>query len=279
MKLVHDGEGKSKCKRKRVIGGNGENNEECPAQLVRRRLADILSPCKAVAGDQPRQEMDGCLTVNSDGRSGGLAMLWMEGIDVAIQNYYSHHIDSLISFVDVLGRVERSVREDLIMVGDFNAIANDDKKEGGRRKSRVSMKEFCDVLEELCLVDVKTTKGWFTWVNNREGNTMVKERLDRKLVTWIDNLIDNMNNESNANMLKQARIKLDHLYAKEEFYWAQRSRIKWLKEGDMNTHFFHSLKNGPNEGFVIKLDMSKAYDCIDWNFLEGFMKGLGFTKP
>ncbi|PPS05462.1 hypothetical protein GOBAR_AA15201 [Gossypium barbadense] len=79
-----------------VIGGNGENNEESPAQLVKRRLADILSPCKAVAGDQPRQEMDGCLTVNSDGRSGGLAMLWMKGIDVAIQNYYSHHIDSLV---------------------------------------------------------------------------------------------------------------------------------------------------------------------------------------
>ncbi|KAA3461966.1 reverse transcriptase [Gossypium australe] len=167
------------------------------------------------------------------------------------------------------------------------------------------MEEFCDVMEELSLVNVKTTKGWFTWVNNREGNNMVKERLDRYLISanaidnfsfvetnmsdhdvimldtlghkprenfraprllfkydlcwakekdaknvikaaWngnnmntleklekIDNLIDGSNRESKANMLKTSRIKLGHLYAKEE------SRIRWLKEGDKNTHFFY----------------------------------------
>ncbi|PPD85389.1 hypothetical protein GOBAR_DD17675 [Gossypium barbadense] len=134
MKLVHDGGGKLKCKRKRVRGGNGENNEESLAQLVRRRLENILSPCKA-------------------------------------------------SFRDVLRRVERSVGEDCIVGWDFNAIAKDAKKKGGRRKSRVSMEEFCDVLEELSLVNVKTTKGWFTWANNREGNNMVKETLDRFLIS------------------------------------------------------------------------------------------------
>ncbi|MBA0707726.1 hypothetical protein Golax_019747 [Gossypium laxum] len=55
-KLAHDGGGKMRCKRKRVKGSNGENNEESPSRLVRRKLAENISPCKTVAGDQPRQE-------------------------------------------------------------------------------------------------------------------------------------------------------------------------------------------------------------------------------
>ncbi|KAK5839684.1 hypothetical protein PVK06_008510 [Gossypium arboreum] len=51
------------------------------------------------------------------------------------------------------------------------------------------MDEFRDVMEELSFVDIKTEKGWFTWVNTREGNAMVKERLDRLLISAND--VDN----------------------------------------------------------------------------------------
>ncbi|MBA0630594.1 hypothetical protein Godav_002673 [Gossypium davidsonii] len=180
-------------------------------------------------------------------RSGGLMMLWKEGVDVAIQNYSSHHIDSLVS------------------IENHSSL----EKEGGRRKSRVTMEEFRDVIEELTLVDIKTDKGLFTLVNNREGNNMVKERLDtflifanaeakdiikkaqscnemniieklekvmvelgrwqhgrysrmknqiRELVARIDKLIDVPNSDCNVDMLKTTYFKLGHLYAKEECY-------------------------------------------------------------
>ena len=34
--------------------------------------------------------------------------------------------------------------------------------------------------------------------------------------------------------------KLDELLQKQEIYWAQRSRINWMKHGDRNTKFFHA---------------------------------------
>ncbi|KAG8497230.1 hypothetical protein CXB51_008424 [Gossypium anomalum] len=95
--------------------------------------------------------MDGCLTVDAIGKSGGLALLWRKGTR-----------------------------------GDFNAILNNSEKEGGRRKSKVLMDDFSKVVDELSLIDLKTINGWFTWVNNREGDALVKERLDHFMISAND---------------------------------------------------------------------------------------------
>ncbi|KAG8493182.1 hypothetical protein CXB51_010592 [Gossypium anomalum] len=41
-------------------------------------------------------------------------------------------------------------------------------------------------------------------------------------------------------------------------------------------HYLRSSKNGPNKGCVVKLDMSKAYDRVEWSFLEKVMLKMGF---
>lgn len=41
------------------------------------------------------------------------------------------------------------------------------------------------------------------------------------------------------NEVKILREEIDNLWRKEERYWGQRSRVKWLKWVDKNSIFFH----------------------------------------
>ncbi|TYH28589.1 hypothetical protein ES288_A02G155300v1 [Gossypium darwinii] len=140
--------------------------------------------------------MEGCLAVDSEGKS----------VNVLIQNYSKFHIDSLVRLkddevfrfigfygqtdpssrqqaCDMLRRVNDKVNEGWIVVGGFNAILNDSEKEGGHRKPKILMEDLCTTLEELKLTDVKPCNGWFMWTNNREGDRLVKERLEKFVVS------------------------------------------------------------------------------------------------
>ena len=41
-------------------------------------------------------------------------------------------------------------------------------------------------------------------------------------------------------------------------------------------HFMHSQKKGKKGSLALNLDISKAYDRVEWNFLQGIMTKLGF---
>ncbi|XP_068336635.1 uncharacterized protein [Pyrus communis] len=44
----------------------------------------------------------------------------------------------------------------------------------------------------------------------------------------------------NFDEIREISRQIDELRLQEENYWCQRSRVKWLREGDANTQFFHS---------------------------------------
>ncbi|TYG83632.1 hypothetical protein ES288_D01G184300v1, partial [Gossypium darwinii] len=255
-------------------------------QLLVANAPDVVFLCETKIHSngfpriRSRCRLKGCLAVNSDGKSGGLALLWREGVTVDVQNFSNYHIDSLVSTQDgeviwftgfygqadqtskhlswdMLRRVKSTVKEGWIVGGDFNAILNNTKKDGGRRKSRRSMDEFRDILDELALIDVKPTNGWFTWSNNREGPNLVKERLDRFLIsedmffkfTFINtrvvrqsksdhevillNTIGNKSEEESCN--HSLRFRYDACWAKEQEARDIIKRIWDGKNSDMLT--------------------------------------------
>ena len=40
----------------------------------------------------------------------------------------------------------------------------------------------------------------------------------------------------------------------------------------------HSKKSGKRGSLALKLDISKAYDRVEWNFLKGIMSKLGLSE-
>ncbi|KAK5833737.1 hypothetical protein PVK06_017591 [Gossypium arboreum] len=166
-------------------------------QLLVANVPDIVFLCETKISSNGFHrirnmcKMKGCLAVSLEGKSGDLALLWRDIMNVSAQNYLKYHIDSLTDpslrqqSWDILRRVKSKVDEGWIVGGDFNTILNCSEKEGGRRKPKTLMDEFCDILEVLNLTDVKTCNGWFTWTNNRDSDRFIKERLDRFVVSGI----------------------------------------------------------------------------------------------
>ena len=62
----------------------------------------------------------------------------------------------------------------------------------------------------------------------------------KSLQKQIEGLIAEDVSPENREEFLEVHKQLDELLLKQEMYWAQRSRISWLKHGDKNAKFFHS---------------------------------------
>ncbi|MBA0586902.1 hypothetical protein Gorai_000043, partial [Gossypium raimondii] len=88
--IVANGAGKMKCKRKRLKGSNGKNTNESLIRLWAREPVAIRELKQLLFAPNP----------DLGGVRGGLALLWKEGVEVVVQNYSNHHINSLVSMGD-----------------------------------------------------------------------------------------------------------------------------------------------------------------------------------
>lgn len=151
----------------------------------------------------------GMLAVLSIRRSGGLALLWMEEVNLHIQTFTQNHIDALIlnepntpwRLTSFYGWPEEQRKNESwhllwdlhsrhlvpwLCLGDFNEILKSEEKQGGLQEPLNLMQAFRETLLHCGLVDLGFRGNMFTWNNGRPGGAFVQERLDKvcAIIEW-----------------------------------------------------------------------------------------------
>jgi len=141
------------------------------------------------------------------GIAGGLVLMWNEEAEVKIISSSKEYIDveckdpssghiMEITFVHapttlserlLLWQKLRELHSDnhhpWLCVGDFNEILYSWEKVGKREADQHRIAAFRELLNDCSLMDIDTKGCAFTWANNRDGENLVKKRLDRALCT------------------------------------------------------------------------------------------------
>lgn len=132
-----------------------------------------------------------CFSIDSVGKSGGMALLWHEDVDVTVCSFSKWHIDVVVegdkSFRltyfygnprvdrrkeswDLLRKLKEEQHMPWLVFGDFNEIMFSEEMKGRRTRGKAQMRAFREALSECELADL----GWrgrpFTFSNKRQGN-------------------------------------------------------------------------------------------------------------
>lgn len=89
---------------------------------------------------------------------------------------------------------------------------------------------------------------------NREVFERVQQEigfLEDKLTHLENSLIDSFS-LATENQLLQCRNQYAAWLEREEILWRQKSRIKWLQEGDGNTKFFHASVENKKKNHILE---------------------------
>lgn len=71
------------------------------------------------------------------------------------------------------------------MGGDFSDITGHEEKMGGMKRSNNSFEVFRDFIKKLGMREIISKGKNWTWVNNRQKEGYIEEKLDRFFGVWI----------------------------------------------------------------------------------------------
>lgn len=174
--------------------------------VQKRRSSDIIFLMETHLDEFPaeclrqRTKMDHKYVVRSNGRSGGLLLLWKKEVDVSLRDKTENFVDvfvgsgsenfwRLTGFYgepkwkdkhlswDRLRALKSVVDMPWMVMGDMNEIMFSFEKEGGNDRPNHFMQSFRDVIAECNLSDHGFIGDKFTW-----HRALIRERLDRALV-------------------------------------------------------------------------------------------------
>lgn len=79
--------------------------------------------------------------------------------------------------------------------------------------------------------------------SNRKELRSIQEALDKASKAFAS---QSLSLESRC-LIKELQKKKIKIMEQEESYWRLKSRATWIKQGDINTKFFHKFKNARRE--------------------------------
>ncbi|KAL0361211.1 UNVERIFIED_CONTAM: hypothetical protein Sradi_3805600 [Sesamum radiatum] len=165
-------------------------------------LAETKCKTGRIESLKHRFDYFGCC-VESQGQSGGLALLWTKSVSVQLQSFGHHHIDATVypeskseawrftGFYGFADTASRQLSWDLILTlkrqscrpwlvaGDFNEILCETEKKGGRPRPLWQIRNFREALATNDLFDLGFDGEPFTWCNQHPEPDTIYERLDR----------------------------------------------------------------------------------------------------
>ncbi|XP_025670410.1 uncharacterized protein [Arachis hypogaea] len=203
--------------------------------------------------------------VNPNGIAGGLVMAWKEGCNIKVTSNSSFYIQAIVkdmannekwSIIGVHLSYSEQVRTTqfqeisaivgqnqggIALLSDFNSITTLEKKAGGGDTSLSSMTAFNLFIDGIDLVDLGMIGRQYTWSNRRAENELIQKRLDRKAIETLKARLEEIRTTGicSGTEIHEIESKLEKAYLNEEMYWKEKSRVKWVREGDRNTAFFH----------------------------------------
>lgn len=234
----------------------------------------------------------------SDGRSGGLALFWREGIDVRFKSCSNSHIDVVVHGVAATepwhatgfyGHPDASKRHiswklfetlraqcDMawVIFRDFNKILNSGEKLGGADRDAKQMAAFGECLDRCRLIDLGFVGQKYTWCNGRHGEQRTKLGLDRVVANgkWMESFGD-------AKLVHVSMPISDHCLLSLRLSKDQRRRpskrrfmfkAMWTK--DERCRNIVELAWDPDRGdphFVVSDRIKRCQEQLQrWNWLE-----------
>lgn len=144
-------------------------------------------------------EYDHCFVIPAKGSSGGVAIMWKDGVKIHFlgnpsmnkTDMYVEDGSKLFCLSYIYGNPDVATgfyqHRPRLMLGDFNEIKSNDEKEGGIIRSEASFFLFRSMISISGMHDLKTIGGYFTWIGNR-AHYHIKSRIDRTMANcdWLD---------------------------------------------------------------------------------------------
>ncbi|KAK2365796.1 hypothetical protein QL285_079253 [Trifolium repens] len=173
-------------------------------------LFETLTIARRIEEIRVKLGFDSCISVDVQGRSGGLAVFWKKSSNCRLLNYSRNFINLIVEdnsrgewrLTGFYGFPEHGRRRDSwnmlrnlrdmspipwCIIGDFNDLLSQDDKRGTHLHPNWLCRGFRDAVSDCGLVDIRLEGHQFTWCKSLETHRRVEERLDRAMANsdWM----------------------------------------------------------------------------------------------